>query len=766
MERPDLKVIGKPIARFDALDKVTGTQKYLPDTEFQGCLYGKILRSPYPFAKIKSIDKSAAEALPGVRKVMTYEDTADYSFQDDKFFLAKDYVRFAGDEVAAVAADTELIATRALDLIKVEYEPLEGIYDPEEALKEGATLVHPEGTSNVAFEFPQGFGDVDKAFAECDYIMEHKYTTGMVAHCCMETCGVVAQWNNSRGSFALWGPFQAPHLMRQGMAGIFQVPPRKVTVNPTRIGGGFGQKSAIDVMVPLAVLLSKYCQDRPVRIINSREEELMASRGRYPFIINFKTGYNKDGRIVAQDTELIVDNGAYNSKAVSIAWFGGGMMDLLYKVENARFHCRGVYTNNQGGTAFRGFGNPQCNFAQETQMDRIAEHLGMDPIELRKKNPLLPGDSNPDGAFFATCAQKECYEAALTQGKWAQKRAASGRKGNKLVGTGFATFVHAASGGRYYGFDSQDTFLKVSEDGIVTLITDSCESGQGIHTVMLQIVMEELGLNADRVRIVDNCTDTMPYGLGCWGSRQSFVIGHSVKDAAQKVKKDLLVAAGRLLERDWNRLAIIDEKIYNDLGDKQYEDTGKTFDDIVSYCYNYLGEPVGAKGSFVDHEAHLSPGRREFWKDLVSFCTGCQIAQVEVDVTTGKIDITDIFCAQETGTTINPTTCEGQIEGALVQGIGMALTERVYREKGVQRTNGYVDYKVPNAIDMPQMELNLVEVADPHGPYGIKAAGESGLVPTVSAINNAIFDAVGVRFEKLPILPEDVLRALKEKGIK
>ncbi len=772
MERPKFKAIGKSIPRYDAHDKVTGALRYLEDMSFTGLLYGKVLRSPHPYAKIKSIDISAAEALPGVRAVITFEDTSKKKFSfaqafADKYMLASGYVRYVGDEVAAVAADDPFIAAKAIDLIKVEYEVLKGVYDPEEALLPDAPLVHPETDkkSNVSWEVHRAFGDVDKAFAECDYVMEHKYTTSQQYHCCMETCGAVAQWKPS-GRITLWGPFQAPHTVRQEIARILDVPRNKVTLNRTLNGGGFGQRVVIDMISPISALLSRKAGGRPVQVINSREEEFLSARGRYPYVINLKTGYNKDGRLVAQAADIIMNNGAYNDKGIAIANYSGRMFCTLYNVPNLKWDVRGVYTNCQYNTAFRGFGSPQTHFAMETQMDRIAEHLGMDPVDVRYVNCNKPGDHTISGAYLASCAMKECIDEAVLVGKWKEKRAESGKHGNKLRGTGMATLLHTGSGGRYYFFAATETFVKISEDGLVSLITGCSEIGQGIQTVAMQVAMEVLGVHADRIRIVDESTDAFPYDLGAWGSRQTFVIGNSVKAACEDAKKEVLDAAGELVGKDPEVLDITDEKLLEMVNGK-WVDTGKTYEEIVDFCYSKLGHNLGGRGRYFDEEAPDAINRVDFCSNIVAFTFGCQMAQVEVDIDTGKIEIVDFVAAQEAGTMINPLNCEGQLEGSIAQGMGYALTERPFRVDGVPAVRGFVDYKVLGAMDMPPMKIAFVEkFDDPNGPFGAKGIGEPGLNSTAAAINNAIFDAVGVRFEKLPILPEDVLRALKEKGIK
>ncbi len=770
MERPNFKVIGKPIPRYDALDKVTGNQKYLEDMSFTGLLYGKVLRSPHPFAKILSIDTSAAEAYPGVRAVITFDDTSKkkFSFMQafaDKYMLSSDYVRYVGDEVAAVAADDPLIAAKAIDLIKVEYEVLKGVYDAEEALLPDAPLVHPETDkkSNIAWEVHRAFGDIDKAFAECDYVMEHRYTTGQVYHCCMETFNTVAQWDQS-GRVTLWGPFQAPQTVRQEITRILDVPPNKVTLKRTLNGGGFGQRVVIDMLSPISALLSKKSGGRPVQLVNSREDEFLSARGRYPYVINLKTGYNKDGKLIAQAADVIMDNGAYNDKGIAVANYSGRMLCVLYNIPNQKWDVRGVYTNTQYSTAFRGFGSPQVHFAVESQMDRIAKHLGIDPTEIRYRNCNMPGDHTISGAYLASCAMKECIDEAVKLGKWKEKRAESGKHGNKLRGTGMGCLVHTGSGGRYYFYVSAETFVKISEDGLISLITGCSEIGQGVQTVVMQIAMEVLGINADRIRIVDESTDAIPYDLGAWGSRQTFVIGNSVKAACEDARKEVMEAAGKLVGKDPSVLDITDEKLL-ELVNGQWVDTGKTYIDIINFCYSKLGHNLGGRGRYFDPEAPDAINRADFCSHVIAYTFGCQMAQVEVDTETGKVEILDFVATQETGTTINQATAEGQIEGSVAQGIGYCLTERSYRVDGVPVVRGYVDYKVPGAMDMPPVKAVMVETYDdPFGPFGAKGIGEPGLAPTAPAIKNALYDATGIWFDSLPILPEQVLRALREKN--
>jgi 4-hydroxybenzoyl-CoA reductase alpha subunit len=749
-------VIGKGLPKIDSIGKVTGEAQYTVDLKLPNMLHGKILRSSLPHAKIKSIDISKAVKLEGVAAVITAKDVPQtkFSFMQwlaDKTMLCQDKVRYVGDEVAAIAAVDEETAIRALDLIRVEYEPLPTVFNAEEAMKPGAPLIHDK-EKNIGFHVQRLFGDPDQAFEECDVVCEDKYFTDQVAHCCMEVSNCIAKWDPS-GRLTLWVNTQAPHTQRQEVARILGIPIRNVRVISSTMGGGFGSKLVIDMKLPLAAILSKKT-GRPVKIQNSRAEEFSTAKTRYGYTVYLKTGAKKDGKLWAREMKVIGDNGAYHDKGPATVNFASMMFGTMYNVPNFKFEGMLVYTNKQMGTAFRGFGNPQITFACETQIDVLAKKLGMDPLKLRLKNINLPGQVTISGAEITSCGMKECMEAAARAIGWQEKRSQK-----KLRGVGLANLVHTGSGGRFYGYNASEAFIKISEDGTVSLITPTLDMGQGAHTAMAQIVAEELGVKLEDINVISNDTDLTPYDLGSWGSRATFMNGNAVLDAARNTKKEIIAVACEMMEAAPGDIVVEDGKVFSKGSSDKY-----SFAELADYAVNRRGAPLSGKGRFVDR---LPPGltiQQAYTKNIASFAFGTQAAEVEIDPDTGQVKVLKVAAAHETGRTINPTMAEGQIEGAVVQGIGYALMEGLTLQNGRVVNDGFLDYKIPTIGDIPEIKTILVETGDPHGPFGAKGIGEPGLVPTAPAIANAIYNAIGVRIKELPITPERILRALKEKG--
>lgn len=757
----EFTVLGRPLPRIDGWAKVTGEIKYLNDIALPGMIWGKILRSPHAHARIIRIDTSRARELPGVRAVITAEDTPRIKFSfvkalADKYPLCVDKVRFVGDEVAAVAADDLETAERAISLIEVEYDPLPAVFDPEAAMGPGAPVVHEEWPRNIVFEAHREYGNVEEGFREADHIFEDKYTTQKVNHCCMETHGCIAHFE-ATGRLTIWAPCQAPHTVRQEMARILDYPQSKIRVISTPAGGGFGCRLVTDMKEPVAAILSRKT-GRPVKIVNTREEEFISAKTRYPYVIRVKTGVTKDGRITARQATVIVDNGAYNDKGPSTLNFAGLMFSVMYNVPNLKYDGFGVYTNKHYSTAFRGFGNPQVTFALESQLDTIAAALKMDPVDLRLKNTNRPGDITKSGAHITSCGMEECIRKAAQAAGWHEKRKAPTDLGNgKYRGIGASVMIHTGSGGRYYGYSATDSFIKISEDGQITLISPAAEIGQGTTTVMAQIVAEVLGVELDRVKVLGNDTDLTPYDLGAWGSRSTFVCGNAAKSAAEAAKTEVLEVAAEMLGVGTEKIVLKDGRAW---GGQDPADSA-AFADVAAYAINKKGRPLSGKGRYEDPVAPTAGMDRGHGEHIIAFTFACQIAEVEVDAKTGKVKVLKVVAAHDTGTTINSLMAEGQIEGSVVQGVGYALTEEAVEVGGTMMNPRFLDYKTWSAADIPDIEVILVESNDPDGPFGAKGIGEPGLVPTAAAIGNAIFHATGKSFSSLPMSQERVYNSLK-----
>jgi 4-hydroxybenzoyl-CoA reductase alpha subunit len=752
----EFSVFGKPLPRIDAWEKTTGEVKYLDDVRIPGMLYGKMLRSSHAHARIVKIDTSKAKKLSGVRAVITADDTPGIKFSflksmADKLPLCRDKVRYVGDEVAAVAADTVETAEEALGLIAVEYKPIPAVFDPEEAMKSDAPLIHEDGESNVAFEGHKSFGDIEKGFKESDYVFEDRYFTSKVTHCCMETQGCIAYFD-SLGKLTVLSPHQAPHTVRQELARILDLPQEKVRVIQTPVGGGFGQRLVTDMKEPAAAILSRITR-RPVKIVNTRDEEFSTARTRYPYIVEIKTGVRKDGKILARQARVILDNGAYNDKGLATLNFAGECFAMLYNAPHVKYDGYGVYTNKQFGTAFRGFGNPQVTFATESQLDEIAEKLGMDPKEIRLKNANKPGDITVSGAKLTSCALVECIEEAAEKSGWEEKRKSPVSLGDgKYRGIGMAAMIHTGGGGRFYGYAATDTFVKISEDGWVTVISPAAEIGQGATMVMAQITAEVLGINPAEITVINNDTEIVPYDLGAWGSRTSFICGNAAKSAAENVLEEVMIAAGKMLDAKPEELETGNGKVYV----KSSPDRAASFREVVRFAVKKLGYPLSGKGRYYDPLAPQMGMDRKHGHHIPTFAFACQVAEVEVDTLTGQVSVLRVTAAHDTGRNINSQMAEGQVEGAILQGLGYSLTEECVEREGELVNPNFADYKIWTAMDVPPLDVILIESVDPDGPFGAKGIGEPGLVPMPAAVGNAIYHATGKRFKQLPLNQERI----------
>ncbi len=751
------QVLGRNLPRLDAVAKATGDTEYTVDRSMPGMLYGRILRSPHAHALIKSIDTSQAATLKGVRSVITAKDVPmnRFSFMQhlaDKTMLCDVKVRCVGDEIAAVAADTPEIAAEAVERIGVQYEVLPAVFDPQDAMRPEAPLVH-EGQSNMCFQTRRVTGDPDKAFEECDYVCEDRYSTHHVSHCCLEVSNCIAKWASS-GKLTIWVNTQAPHTQRQEVARILGIPVHQVRIIGSAVGGGFGSKLVMDMKVPIAAVLSRQT-GRSVKIENTRAEEFSTGKTRYACTIYVKTGAKKNGTLWAREMKVIGDNGAYHDKGPGTLSVGATAFSALYNVPNSKHEACLVYTNKQMGTAFRGFGNPQVTFAMEAQLDALAEKMGMDPLDLRLKNANGPGQVTHCGVEISSCGLVECMTAASQVSGWKEKRLEKGMRG-----IGLANVMHTGGGSRVYGYSAADTFIKLSEDGKVTIITPAPDMGQGAHTAIAQIVAEELGVGLEDTRVIADDTDLTPYDLGAWASRTTFVCGNSALAAARETKKEILQVASQMMEANAEDIVVEKGRIFV----AGSPGTHVTFPDLVEYAIKKRGEPISGKGRFVDRLPDGYPSADAFKKNIPTFAFGTQVVEVEVDPETGVIKVLKVTAAHDLGRAVNKAMAEGQVEGSVVQGIGYALMENLVIRKGRPLNDSFLDYKIPRIADVPPIETILVETDDPDGPFGAKGLGEPAIVPTAAAIANAVYNACGVRIRKLPILPEDILKALRDKN--
>ena len=754
----NLTTVGQKIPKRDAPPKAMGSAIYIQDLKIPNMLHGKILYSKYPHARILKLDTSKAEKLPGVRAVVTASDmpaTFRIGVMKDNPPLKTGKVLSIRDEIAAVAATSLEIAEEALSLIDVEYEELPGIFDPLEAMKEGAQLVHEEAKSNVLkMPWKLTCGDVEAAKKESAFIVEDTFSTQWVTHCCLGTSGCIAQLDTNN-NLTMYSNTQIPSLAQNDYIdalNAFGFKNKRVRVVQSVIGGGFGSKLDTYAYEYIAILLAIKTR-KPIKIVFSREEEFFATSPRQCTITKISHGCDKEGRLTFREIEMVLDNGAYTSWGATTPSVMMLPISSLYKVPNVKYIAKCVYTNNTYSQAMRGYGNPQATFAIESSLDQLAEKAGIDPYELRLKNANEPGELTPQRFKITSCGMKECIDEVVKRLDWKNKK---GKGGNR--GVGMASLIHVGGGARVYKSDGCGTIIKMDDFGKVDVFTGASDIGQGSETIIAQIVAEVLGIPIDDVNVINNDTDICPWDVGVHASRTTFVAGNAALGAAKKIKALILEVAAKLLEEDPASLDIKNGVVFSTKNNEKNAPLGK----VLRKVHYTLG------GNMLMAEYFYDPANENFDKEFkgnlsVAYAYGAHGVEVEVDKETGQVKILNYIAAHDVGKAINPMLLEGQIYGGGLMGLGYALGEKMIYEKGYLKNGNFLDYKVPTVKDVPPVQAVIVESDEQDGPFGAKGIGEPGLVPTAPAIANAIYDAVGVRIKDLPITPEKILKALKEK---
>ncbi|GIS93723.1 MAG: dehydrogenase [Dehalococcoidia bacterium] len=732
--------IGRSITRGEGPDKVTGKSIYTADISVPGMLWGRVLRSPYPYARIVSIDTSKALALPGVYAVVTGQDVPETRVGRrmlDMPILAQDVVRFVGEKVAAVAAGSKDICDEALLLIEVEYEELDAVFDAEEAMESSAPDLHPDmdsytglpqppsGIKNTFAHITWEKGDIEQGFKESDIIFEHSFNAQLMHQAYIEphACIVDASEGNQVN---IWANNKDPYMLRDQVSAAWGVPTENIVLHPTSIGGDFGGKGSF-MDVPLCYYLSKY-SGRPVKMVMDYIQELMAGNPRHPAVMTIKTGVMKDGTIVARQARAIFDSGAYGAFKPRAYLGGADHLCGVYRMPNARIDSYTVYTNNVPRGHMRSPAKPQVVFAVESHMDMIAAELHMDPYEFRLKNVMREGDASPIGRHWSQIKALDTLEAA---NKAANVRDA--RPANTGIGMAMTDLVQ--------GTGQFAAKIGLSDEGKPELHMAFWDTGTGSHTVLRQMVAEELTLNTSDVQIILETTANMPFSAGSGGSRVTLSAGKAVVAAAVDLRQKLVEAASPLLDAPEDQVSLQNGLLMA---------AGRSVT---------IAEVLAATGSeSLTGEAHQTPEA----PDLTSFCT--QIAEVHVDPETGEITVKKIISAHDIGAILNPLNHQGQIEGGMIQGLGYALMEELELEDGHISNLSFGDYKIPTSADIPTMETVLIQGDVGPAPYESKGIGESSNIPVAGAIANAVFDAVGVRITDLPVTADKVLSKLQELG--
>jgi len=750
----EFTVIGKRISKVDAVDKATGRALYIQDFKLPGMLYGKILYSKYPHARIIRVNTEKAKALPGVITVLTGEDIPPVRLgvYKDNPPLKAGKVRSYRDEVAAVAATDLETAREAINLIEVTYEAVPAIFDPEEALKPEAPLVHEDHKTNL-LKMPWNlhYGDVEAAKLEAAFNVEERFSTTWVTHCCMGTSGAIADFDHA-DNLTVYTNTQIPSLAQKDFQETLKVlgfKDKRVRVIKPCIGGGFGSKLDTYAYEHVAILLA-WRSRRPVKIVFEREEEFCATSPRQPTVTYISMGCDKEGKLLYRDMSMVLDNGAYTSWGATTPSVMMMPITSLYRVPNVRYNAKCVYTNNTYSQAMRGYGNPQATFAIESAMDMLAEAAGIDRVEFRRINSNQPGDVTPQGLKITTCGLPECIEAV-------SKDLEFGRPREKGVGVGLASLIHVGGGARIYKSDGCGTIIKMDDYGKVDVFTGATDMGQGSDTVIAQIVAEELGVKVEDIHVIHQDTDICPWDVGAHASRTTFVAGNSALGAARKIRHRLLNMASETTGIDEDKLTLKDRAFFVD---------GKP---VLPIGKLLRGSHFKPRGEMMMADNFYDPPNENMGRDFsgnmsATYSFGTHGVRVKVDEATGKVEILDYIAAHDVGRAINPMLLDGQVHGGVLMGVGYALTEQIISENGRNMNPDFRDYKILTAMDAIHSKAVVIETIDEQGPFGAKGIGEPGCVPTAPAIANAIYDAIGVRIKDLPITPEKILAAIKKKN--
>jgi len=751
------RVVGRSLPRLDAPGKVTGRAVYAADFALPGMLHGRVFRSSQPHARLLRLDTTRAAAIPGVRAIVSATDVPDVRYgaavKDEPVF-APDVVRYIGQPVAAVAAVTLQAADAAVAAIEAVYEPLPPVLDVASALAPGAPLVHEAWRSYTAIPILQRdgnvcnrarivVGDVERGWAEADHVFEHRFTTAMVHQGYTEPRAAVAAWDSS-GQVTVWSNTQLPFDVQATLADILAIAPSRIRVIVPGIGGGFGGKLRIGVEHFAALLARK--SGRPVKVMTTSEEELTAAYPRQGTVIELKTGVTRDGRLTARQGRIYFDTGAFAGSGPGVASVATMVLAGPYRVANLHLEGYAVYTNKTNCGSYRAPSGPQSNFAVESQMDIIADALGIDPLELRLRNIVHEGDEGPTGQVLNAVGLEECLRRAADAIGWADRRPRPGR------GKGLAIGWWTTTGG------SSGVYVKINPDGTVALNTGAVEIGTAALTGAAQVLAEALGVDLADITVVSADTFSTPFDFGAQGSRTAFAVGNACRAAAAELSRKLLAQAAAQLGCPEQELALRDKHVVGPGGRVSLADLAR--------------QSQQAGGGMIAHGTFIAPGTAYDTKRVEghvypafhSPSFHAHAVDLSVDEETGEVTIHRYVVAQDVGFALNPTYIEGQIEGGVAQGLGQTLSEEiVYRDGRVLNAN-LTDYKMPTTLDVPRIESILVEHPGRVGPFGAKGVGEPPNVEPPAAVANAIAAAAGLRITSLPITAEKIVRAAQTGG--
>ena len=759
---PRLRVVGKALRKVDAVAKVTGATKFADDLALPRMLFCKLLRSPHPHARVAHIETGKARQAAGVKAVLTGKDFpipfGILPVSQDEHALCPDTVRFVGDPVAAVAATSEEAATAALDLIEVRYEPLRAIGSAQDALAHPEPRIHDYGDAgNLHKLINLEFGDVEEGFAEADLVREDLFFFEGNTHLPMEQHAALADWS-ADGKLTLWSSTQTPHYVHRALAKVLELSPARIRVIACPNGGGFGGKSdpfSHEIVVAkLAMLMG-----RPVKITLTREEVFYCHRGRHPTLMWVKTGVTKDGAITGMHFRSLLDGGGYGSYGVASTYYTGALQTVTYQVARYKFQGARAFTNKPPCGPKRGHGTPQPRFALEVQLDKIAEQLGMDPAELRLRH-LQPAHAlTANYLRVGSMGLGACIRKVTDGADWKRKH----RRLPHGTGVGLACSSYLSGAGLpiYWNhMPHSGVQLKCDRSGGVTVFCGSTDIGQGSDSILAYIVAEVLGVDPFEIRVVTADTDLTPVDLGSYSSRVTLMSGNAALQAAERAREIITPHVAKKLEIPGDRIVFAAGRVF----DAADPERGMSFAEAVQAAESVVGT-IGTVGSYVPPKS-AGRYRGAGVGPSPAYSYSACIAEVDVDPATGIVRVPRIWVAHDVGRCINAAAVVGQVEGSIYMGLGEALMEEMaYRENRqvVHKIPSLLEYKSPTTLEMCDVVTYLIEDPDPNGPFGAKEVGQGPLLPVMPAVANAVYDAVGVRVDEVPITPEKVLKALRRK---
>ena len=760
--------VNKSIKRVDAYEKVTGKAKFAADLFFPNMLYGKVLRSKYPHARIVKIDIEKALAYPGVEAIITAGDIPNNEFGviiQNQQVLARKEVLYIGDGIAVVAAETKEAAAKAIELIDVEYKELPGIFDPEEAEKKDAPLVHSELENNQVVHHRLRKGDTEKGFAQAEVILEKEYSTQFVEHGYIEPESLVAVPHEHNTLVTIYGSIQNPFSCRNAVASVLKVSLNKVRVIQNHMGGSFGGKDEVMSSIAARAALLALRTNRPVKMVNTRDESILESYKRHPYKMKYKVGATKEGKLVAMEIKCLADSGAYACQTPFVTWRSVVQATGPYELPNVKTDTYGYYTNNVYAGAMRGYGSPQIIFAQESLMDELAEELKISPIDIRLKNIYHNNSITASGQKLDNhqVSLEEVINKAVESANYKEKyrEYSKPQSGDKKRGIGMAVSFRGCSLGAE-ATDAAGAIVAIQRDGSILISCGLAENGQGLKTVFTQIAAEELGVGIKRINYMEIDTSVSPESGPTVASRSTLLGGNAVKNATHQLKENLteMIAAGFKVRVD--DIVFKNENLY----DKDKNRKIISFDEAINLA-NQEGVFLSAYGWYkapdISWDEEIGQGRPYF-----TYVYGCQIAEVEVDIATGQIEVLKMTAAHDVGRAINPACLKGQIYGGVMMGLGYGIMEEVETVNGYIKNTNFDEYLIPTVKDMPEINPLIVENPDPYGPYGAKSIGEPTLELGAPAIANAVAHATGKRIRQLPLNLERVLlgHSLSKEGTK